>query len=123
MIRAYQPTDLCELKRIHEKHFAREFDLPDFMHYVCAFVVEDDRGIITIGGIRDIAECVTVTNKDRTPKDRIRALYHILDASIFVARSMGYDQMYAWSQNPKWARRMRKNGFRPSAGESLILDL
>ena len=83
MIRSFDPSDLDELKRIHSLHFKDEFYLPDFMDYICAFVVEDEQGIITFGGIRDIAECVTVTNKDRDPKDRIRALYQILDASTF----------------------------------------
>lgn len=123
MIRAFSPSDIEELKRIHYLNFADEFHLPDFMDYVCAFVVEDAHGIITFGGIRDIAECVTVTDKSRNPKDRIRALYQILDASVFVCRKMGYDQIYAWSQNPQWARRLQRNGFRPPAGQSLILDL
>jgi citrate lyase synthetase len=123
MIRSYHPNDLEELKRIHSLYFANEFDLPDFLDYVCAFVVEDEQGIITFGGIRDIAESVTVTNKNRNPSDRIKALYQILDASIFVAGKMGYDQLYAFSQNPKWAKRLMKNGFRPPQGQSLILDL
>lgn len=123
MIRAFSPSDLEELKRIHLLHFRDEFNLPDFMRYVCAFVVEDEKGIVTFGGIRDIAECVTVTDKDRDPRDRIRALYQVLDASTFVCRKMGYDQIYAWSQNPMWARRLIKNGFRPPVGQSLILDL
>jgi hypothetical protein len=123
MIRAFLPSDLEELKRIHAKHFANEFHMPEFWDYVCAFVVEDEQGIITFGGIRDIAECVTVTNKDRNASDRIQALYNVLDASVFVCQKNGYDQIYAWSQNPKWAKRLRKNGFRPPVGESLILDL
>jgi hypothetical protein len=123
MIRAFTPADIPELERIHWKHFRDEFHQPDFMKYVCAFVVEDEQGILTFGGVRDIAECITVTNKDRDPKDRIKALYQILDASTFVCRSHGYDQMYVWSQNPKWYRRLRRNGFRPPQGQSLILDL
>lgn len=123
MIRAYHPNDLEELKRIHSKHFASEFYMPDFMKYLCAFTVEDEQGIITFGGIRDIAECVTVTNKDRNPSDRAKALYQILDASVFVTQRFGYDQIYAFSQNPKWAKRLIKNGFRPPQGQALILDL
>jgi hypothetical protein len=123
MIRAFTPSDLCELQRIHSLHFADEFDMPNFMEYICAFVIEDDKGIITFGGVRDIAECVTVTDKDRTPIDRIKALYTVLDASIHTCKVVGYDQLYAWSQNHHWARRLRRNGFRPPVGQSLILDL
>lgn len=122
-IRSYESSDLDELKRIHSLHFGNEFPLPDFLDYLCVFVVEDDKGIITFGGIRDIAECVTVTDKDRSTKDKVRALYQILDASSFTAHNLGYDQIYAWSQNPKWAKRLRRTGFRSPDGQSLILDL
>ena len=123
MIRCYDPKDLDELQRIHSLYFKDEFFLPNFLKYLCVFTVEDERGIITIGGVRDIAECVTVTNMERHPKDRIKALYNILDASIYTARNLGYDQIYAWSQNPKWANRLKRNGFAPPVGQSLILDL
>jgi hypothetical protein len=123
MIRACTFEDLDEIKRLHSLYFANEFNLPEFMKYVCAFVVEDEKGIITAGGIRDIAECVAVTNMDRTPKERIAALYQLLDASCFVCRRSDYDQMYVWSQNPRYSRRLMRNGFRLPQGQSLILDL
>ena len=123
MIRCFTPDDLDELRRIHSAHFENEFFEPDFLRYLCAFTVEDEKGIITFGGVRHIVECVTVTNKDRNPVDRIKALYQIMDASIFMTKKYGFDQMYVWSQNPKWAKRLRKNGFREPVGQSLILDL
>lgn len=122
-IRSYETSDLEELTRIHHEHFKDEFDLPDFLDYLCVFVVEDEKGIITFGGIRDIAECVTVTNKNRNTKDKVKALYQILHASSYTACNLGYDQLYAWSQNPQWAKRLIKTGFRPPVGQSLILDL
>jgi citrate lyase synthetase len=123
VIRALTHSDLTQLERLHSLHFKNEFDLPDFMTYVCAFVVEDQEGIITAGGIRDIAECVLVTDLNRDPRVRISALYKMLDATRFVCQKSGYDQMYVWSQNPRYTRRLRRNGFRPPQGESLILDL
>jgi citrate lyase synthetase len=123
MIRACTFEDLDEIKRIHSLYFANEFHLPEFMKYVCAFVVEDEKGIITAGGIRDIAECVAVTNMERSPQDRIRALYQLLEGSSFVCRRSDYDQMYVWSQNPRYSRRLMRNGFRLPQGQSLILDL
>jgi len=124
MIRALTPNDLDEMKELHSKYFPNEA-LPDFMDYICAFVVEDDRTheMILSGGIRDIAECVAVTDLSLDPKIRIRALYQLLDASKFVCEKSGYDQMYVWSQNPKYTRRLKRNGFRSPLGESLILDL
>jgi hypothetical protein len=122
-IRVFTSSDIDELKRIHSLYFTKEFDLPDFMNYVYAFVVEDEKGALTMGGIRTIAECSIVTDLARDPRDRIKALYQILDASVFITRQSGHDQMYAWSQNPKWTGRLKRNGFKHSYGESLILDL
>lgn len=123
MIRSLLPTDLKELERIHSLYFRNEFNLPDFMKFICVFVVEDEQGIITAGGIRDIAECVAVTNLSRSPRERLAALYQLLDASTFVCKRSDYDQMYAWSQNPRWTRRLMRNKFRLPQGQSLILDL
>jgi len=117
------PTDLERLKEIHEQHFKHEFNFPDFYKYVCAFVVEDDEGIITAGGIRTIAECVLVTDLSRKPLDRKQALLRMLDANSFVAGRTGFDQIYVWSRNVKYTNRLKRTGFRSSEGDSLILDL
>lgn len=123
MIRSLLPSDIDELKRLHELYWKDEFDFPKFMQYICAFVVEDELGIVTAGGVRTIAECAIVTDLSRDPRVRIRALYQMLDASKFVCQRSGYDQIYAWSQNPRYTRRLMKNGFRLPPGQSLILDL
>lgn len=123
MIRSFLPSDLEELKRIHSLYFKNEFNLPDFLHYVCAFVVDDESGVLTMGGVRFIMECSIVTDLSRDPRDRIKALYQILDASVFVTKKYGFDQIYAWSQNPKYTKRLIKNGFKTPVGQSLILDL
>lgn len=122
-IRSFDLTDIETVRQIHEKHFRHEFTFPDFLDFITAFVVEDEQGIITAGGIRDIAECVLVTDLSRDPRVRIQALYKMLDASTFVCRKTGYDQMYVWSQNPRYTRRLTRNGFRLPQGQSLILDL
>lgn len=122
-IRALNHSDSDEVQRIHSLYFKDEFTLPDFMKYVCAFVVEENGRIITAGGVRDIAECVLVTDMSLDSRVRIKALYQMLDATTFVCRRSDYDQMYAWSQNPRWTKRMMRNGFRLPQGQSLILDL
>jgi len=122
-LRSFTPNDLEELERIHSRHYAHEFNLPDFLKYACAYIVEDEQGIITFGGMRYIPECVTVTNRDRRPSDRIRALKQVLSISEFVTVRNGHDQIYVWSQNPRWAKILKKHGFREPQGQSLILDL
>ena len=123
MIRAFLPSDVTELERLYDLYFKEQNDLPDFLKFICAFVVEDESGVISFGGVRNIPEIITVTNMERTPSERIQALYNLLDASIFVSQRCGYQQLYAWGQGSKWIKRIRKNGFRPSDGQSLILDL
>lgn len=123
MIRAANHSDLAEIERLHSRYFASELELPDFMNFVCAFVVEDEKGLITSGGICDIAECIAVTNMEREPKVRAAGLYQLLDASKFVCRKSGYDRMHIWTHDPRYTRRLVKNGFRYPYGQSLILDL
>lgn len=122
-IRACTYQDLLEISILHEKYFKDEFDMPDLMSYICSFVVEDEQGIILAGGVRDIAECTAITNQARKPIVRAAALHHLLDAATFVCRETGYDEMYVWSQNPKYSKRLTKNGFRFHRGQSLIYDL
>jgi hypothetical protein len=122
-IRSLEYTDFDKLKEMYEKHFKKEFVLPDFLtNFLCSFVVEDDIGIITISGIRTIVESVAVTNKDRTPKDRLEALYQVLDASTFVAERHGYDQIHVFVQDKRWENRLKKMGFYSTKGQSLVLD-
>jgi hypothetical protein len=124
MIRSFTPADVEKAKELHALHFAKEFDFPDFLKYVCAFVIEDEHNeIVTVGGIRSIAECVAVTDMSKDPRVRLTALYQLLHASTFVCQKSDYDQMYVWSQNPRYTRRLMRNGFRPPDGQSLILDL
>lgn len=124
IIRSFEQEDYFTLKDLHEKHFREEFILPDFFNrYHCVFTVEDSGGIITLGGVRPIAECVTVTNKDIHPKIRLEALFKILDASMYVANSYGYDQLHAFVQDKRWSNRLQKHCFRPTKGQSLVLDI
>lgn len=123
-VRSLEPSDIYKISKIHEKHFEKEFVLPDFLdNYYAAFSVEDNNGLITVGGVRPIAEVVTITDKDRTPTDRIKALYQVLDISIFIAQSRGFDQLHAFIQDKKWSNRLKRNGFVNTKGESLVLDI
>jgi N-acetylglutamate synthase-like GNAT family acetyltransferase len=123
VIRACTYEDLPEIARLHELYFGDQFNMPDLMSYICAFIIEDEQGIILAGGVRDIAECTAITDQSRKPIIRAAALHHLLDASTFVCREQGYEEMYAWSQDPKYSKRLTKNGFRYHAGQSLIYDL
>lgn len=125
MIRSYKIEDIQEVKKIHSNHFEDEFKLPDFLdNFLCAFTTEDENGIISIGGVRTIVEAVIVTNKYRTPQERVAAIYQMLEASSFVTNKHGYDQIHAFIHDPRWSKRLQKSfGFYPTKGQSLVFDV
>jgi hypothetical protein len=123
-IRSYCPSDIEELKSIHSKYFKDEFELPDFFHgFMCAFSVEDEKGLVTIGGIRPIIEVIAVTNKDRSVRVRREALYNLLQALSFVAKTQHHDQIHAFVQDKKWLGHLQKVGFNPTKGQALVLGV
>lgn len=123
-IRHLQPEDLGEVKKIHEKHFSREFDLPDFSRFLAAFTISDpeDR-IVTVGGIRPILECVAITDKELTPVVRRSAYFNILNACLYMADRSGYEQIHVFAQGNRWIEALKKVGFRDTQGTSLVMDV
>ncbi len=124
-IRSFEIYDEIAVRKIHRKHYQEEFDMPDFFNkYECAFTIEDEQGILSMGGVKPILETVIVTDKDRNPQDRMKALYQMLEACAFVGNRRGYDQLHAFIHDPKWSKRLQKSfQFRPTKGQSLILDI
>lgn len=124
MIRSLQIEDLEIIAQIHQKFYKDEFELPNFLNnYLCAFVESDEQGIITVGGVRTILECIAITDKDRSVKDRRKALYNILRASSYFAEKYNYNQLHAFVQDDNWVRHLNKVGFISTKGKSLILNI
>ena len=124
-VRALVPSDVDNLREIHEKFYKNEFEFPNFLHgFLCAFAVTDNEGhIISAGGVRSIAESVIITDKSRTPKEKRLALYNVLDASEFITKHAGYDELHAFIQDENWYRHLTKIGFCPTKGKSLVLEI
>lgn len=116
-IRAYQPSDIESAKRLFDKFYAKDANgslrFPDFSdNYLCAFTVEDDKKeIITVGGVRTIAEICAITDKDRSVRDRVIALREALLVAKFIARDFHFDWLHAVTDDPNWASQMQQNGF------------
>lgn len=112
MIRCIEPNDFNELHRIWEKFYKNEFPFPDFIDkYLCAFVVVHDNKIISAGGVRTIAESIVITDKDLSVRERIKALYEILEASKFVTLRSGYNNLNAFIKDDTWKKHLNKHGF------------
>lgn len=121
MIRKYYPSDLMEAARIHEKHYAAEFELPMFDTFVSAFTTVENNEIISVGGIRTILEAIIVTDKDKPATIRENALHDMLEALIFSASNNKYNEIHASIINDSgWLNRLYRSGFKPTKGQMIV---
>jgi hypothetical protein len=126
MIRPLKLTDVDYLRELHEKHFEQEFEFPHFFkNFICAVAAEDSDGkIICAGGTRTIAEIVVVTDKTKSPRERRKALYEVLSASMYFAEKTGHDSLHAFiNNNPEWMHQLRKAGFIDCNGKPLYIPI
>lgn len=124
VIRNFNQVDLFTLERLHRKFFADQFELPNFLDkFFCAITIEDVNGILAIGGVRTIAECILVTNMDRTARDRRNALYAFLHAAAHFSAKHDYNQLHAFVQDEVWAKHLKKVGFSSTKGQALVIGV
>lgn len=125
IIRSITPFDIERIKRIHERHYKTEFDLPNLFHaFHGVFAVTDDSdNIITVGGVRPLAEVVAVTDKDFSVRDRREALYKLLDGMAFIAGNHNYDAIHCFVQDRIWLSQLLEVGFRHTKGTSLLFEV
>ena len=65
IIRPFEERDFPSLKNIHEKFYRDEFEAQElFRNALALYVVEESDKVITIGGVRAIAESVCMTDKE-----------------------------------------------------------
>jgi len=123
-IRVLYPSDIEQLKAIHERFYKNEFDFPDFYDkFLCAFTVLENEHIICSGGVRTIAESVIITNKEFDIASKREALYKMLEASLFTIGKCNYNELHAFIQDEKWLRHLLKVGFKSTKGDSLVLSV
>lgn len=123
MIRNFEPKDVDDLVKIHQQ-YSSEFEIEEFKEdFKCFFVVEDEKGIITMGGVRMIPEIVILTNKDRSTRNRITGVRRLFEAIKFVSGKAGLNSLHCFIQDYDWLKILLKSGFRRTKGVSLITDL
>jgi hypothetical protein len=123
-LRSIRDEDLPHIRQLHANFFANEFQMPDFKEkYHCVYVMEHNGKIVVVGGVRPIAESVTITDKSMPATTKVEALRRILTAHLFTAGKEGYNQLHCFVQDPTWQKHLKKIGFRDTAGRALVLDI
>lgn len=123
MIRTICEKDIDEIHQIWERYYQLQFPFPNFLNYICAFVVTDNNDrIITAGGVRTIAELLVVTDISAGLFERNRAWREMLQASKFVALKSGFNNLTCFVNDERWASiltRLKTDKF----NEEIVLTL
>lgn len=110
-IRALTLNDLDELEILHNKYYS-QFQFPDFMHMLNAFIIEDDDKSIILGGaVEKVAEAVLVTNKEKSRIKIGKALVEAQKCSMFTCKVNDIRELYAFVDNEQYAHHLKKHGF------------
>lgn len=121
-IRPMRVEDVDALQKIHEEFYQEEFDIDVFnQKFISLFtVVNDDGDLVTLGGIRPLAEVVIVTNKNISVRQRVNGLNEMLSMLSIVGRHTGYDSLHAFIQDQNWLEQLKTAGFHPVIGDAVL---
>lgn len=123
MLRKFKTEDFRKLKEIHEKYYTNEFPFPNLDSFMSFLISTDHNGeLIAAGGVRSIAEIITITDKDKSPVIRGRCLMELLNHGRTVASSYGYDQLYSHVEGANWVRAHKIAGFKQFKAVPLVLN-
>jgi hypothetical protein len=124
IIRNYQDSDLEQLKIIHERYYKEEFSISEFyQNFLNLFSVVEDDKIISVGGVRLIAESVIVTDKGYSARQRREALLMMLQSQTFITGRNNYHQLHAFIQDKNWEKQLLEYGFKPCKGDAIFIGV
>lgn len=125
IFRNYEQRDFNQVKEIHDKYYKHEFELEELFEKSIQIIVVVDNNdkIINICAARTIIELVAITNKDFSARKRVQSLKSVLQAMNYVLKRSGFNQLHAFIQDDNWMKHLLKNGFRPTKGQSVVIDL
>lgn len=113
-VRQMKYSDLPTIEALHNKYYP-QFNFPDFMHLLNAFVIEDDKdNIILGGGIEAIANTLLVTNQEMSRVKIGRALVEAQRIALFTASKYGIKEIVAFVDNDEYVKHLIKHGFSES---------
>ncbi len=110
-IRPLLPTDLNEIRKLHEKYYS-QFEFPPFHDCLNAFVIEDEnKEIVIAGSVEAVAEAMLVTNKAKSEIKIGKALVEAQRCSVFTCKVNGIRDLYAFVDKDAYAAHLIKHGF------------
>jgi len=128
IIRVMKPDDFEQLKNIHEQFYSDDFSFKEFIgrKWLDKFVIANDSNeIVVAGGIRLITECIAITDKSKSTRERREALLLLLEASKFTSGRNGYEGIHSFvdESDPNWIEILKKYGFSPTKNQALYLQV
>lgn len=119
--RALRVEDLERLIRLHEQYYP-EFGFPVFLQMLNAFIIEDDKGDIVMGGaVEHVGEVVLVTDTSKPLTTIGRALVEAKQIAQFTAKTFGIKELYAFVNNDNYAKHLIQHGFQDHPHRALSM--
>lgn len=123
IVRNFEDVDIPDLLRIHQNFYESEFSISEFdvNNFIDKFVIADESNqIVSICGVRNIAEIIAVTDKNHSVRARREALMKMLEVSNFIARRSDFDSIHAFVQDKVWLNQLLRHGFKLTNGTTII---
>ena len=110
-VREFKESDMQAVKLLHQKYFSG-LDFPRFMKYLCSFVIEDEFGDLVMAcGFEQIAELSLVTNMDKSPVVRGRALRECKKVALYLSGKFNVNEIYAFTDDSILSKHIMQHGF------------
>lgn len=125
-IRQFEARDLDEAIRIHKTYYEHifPFPFPADRKFLEAYVVTDDNDKIIIFATLELSvEVASIGDKVIPLWKRAKALKMLQKCAQVKTRTFGFDTLYCIVHNDKWARILRKFGFKDSSGQHLFMKV
>lgn len=114
-------ADVRDLDRLVDLQMQYDFR-PSLDHTFAHRVAEHEGKVIAFGWLQTIVEATIIL--DQKSKWKFRALTEILDHGKFEAAKAGFDQVHAFSKDPRFSAILKKHfGFKNASGDCLILGV
>ena len=121
-IRLANPNDLDHIRAAHAQYYAEEFPFPDFSKFHGVYIIDNENGYVTAGGVRLAAESIILTDKAVAPIIKVKALHQMLAQQAHVCGKLGVDQLHCWIDDEHYSKHLQEHGFVKSKGEFLVLN-